>query len=125
MYAIASIAGKQFKLIEGQTIRVPRLDSKPGDTVNIEKILIADDGKQIKVGTPVLKNAQAAISVVEHGREQKVLIYKKKRRKGYQRKNGHRQGYTLVKVEKITLSAAKKKATPGPKKAAPETTKEA
>jgi large subunit ribosomal protein L21 len=124
MYAIASIAGKQFKLIEGSTLKVPRLDSNPGDTLNIDTILMADDGKKIKVGTPTLKNAQASLSVVEHGRDSKVLIYKKKRRKGYQRKNGHRQGYSLVKVEKITLSATKKKATTQKEQPAPETQKE-
>ncbi|MFQ6614269.1 MAG: 50S ribosomal protein L21 [Fidelibacterota bacterium] len=124
MYAIASIAGKQFKLIEGKTVRVPRLDSQPGDTINIENILIADNGKQIKVGTPTLKNARVAVRVVEHGRERKVLIYKKKRRKGYQRKNGHRQGYTLVKVDKITLSATKKKAPDASPETRSETKKE-
>ncbi len=124
MYAIASIAGKQFKLSEGKTVKVPRLDSNPGDTIKIESILLTDDGKTVKIGTPTVKNAKATLSVVEHGRDRKVLIYKKKRRKGYQRKNGHRQGFSLVKVDSITLAAPKKKAAPKAKQPAENPEKE-
>ena len=119
MYAIVDIAGKQFKVSEGSTLKVPSLPSEAGDKLEFNNVLLADDGKSVKVGNPTLNGASVTATVSEHGRDRKVLIYKKKRRKGYQRKNGHRQGYTLIEIKKISLSApAAKKAAPKAKPAA-------
>lgn len=121
MYAIVDIAGKQFKVSEGKSLRVPNLPSEAGDKLEFTQVLLADDGKTVKVGNPTIKGASVSATVKEHGRDSKILIFKKKRRKGYQRKNGHRQGYTLIEVQKISLKApAAKKAEP--KKAAPKKT---
>ncbi len=114
MYVIVTIAGKQYNVSEGQNVRVASLDSKIGDSVTFNDVLLFDDGKKIKVGNPTVKNVSVKAKVAEHGRYGKVLVYKKKRRKGYQKKNGHRQGYTLLTVEKIQTSAPKKK-TAAPK----------
>lgn len=114
MYAIVDIAGKQFKVSEGRSLRVPNLPSEAGDKLEFNQVLLADDGKSIKVGNPTIKGASVSATVKEHGRESKILVYKKKRRKGYQKKNGHRQGYTLIEVNKISLKA------PAAKKAAPK-----
>ncbi|RMF09066.1 MAG: 50S ribosomal protein L21 [Candidatus Neomarinimicrobiota bacterium] len=117
MYAIAVIAGKQFKLSEKATLKVPRLESQPGDKVKVDQVLLAHDGKKIHIGSPLVPSASVSLQVLQHGRDRKVFVYKKKRRKGYQRKNGHRQGYTLVQVEKISLSKPRKTA---PKAATPK-----
>ncbi len=114
MYVIVNIAGKQYNVSEGQNVRVASLDAKVGDTVTFDDVLLLDDGKNIKVGNPTIKNASVKAKVAEHGRHSKVLVYKKKRRKGYQKKNGHRQGYTLLTVDKIATSAPKKKAVAKP-----------
>lgn len=114
MYAIVDIAGKQFKVSEGRSLRVPNLPSEAGDKLEFNQVLLADDGKSVKVGNPTIKGASVSATVKEHGRESKILVYKKKRRKGYQKKNGHRQGYTLIEVNKISLKA------PAAKKAAPK-----
>lgn len=109
MYVIVNIAGKQYNVSEGQSVRVASINSNVGDTVTFNDVLLLDDGKKIKVGTPTIKNASVTAKVAEHGRYGKVLVYKKKRRKGYQKKNGHRQGYTLLTVKKIQTTAPKKK----------------
>lgn len=110
MYAIVKIAGKQYKVAENDQLRVAHLSSNVGDKIKFEEVLFADDGKAIKVGNPAIKGASVAAELLEHGRSRKVLIYKKKRRKGYKRKNGHRQGYSLIKINGIKLAATAKKA---------------
>ena len=112
MYAIVDIAGKQYKVSEGAKLKVASLDKNTGGNVSFDKVLLTDNGKSVKVGTPTLKGVNINATILEHGRERKILIYKKKRRKGYQRKNGHRQGYTLIEITKI-------KATTGTTKRAP------
>jgi len=110
MYAIVSIAGKQYKVVEGDKLKVARLSSNVGDTINFEDVLLTDDGKDIKIGKPILKDSVVSAEVVEHGRDRKILVYKKKRRKGYQRKNSHRQEFSEIKINSITASAPTKKA---------------
>ena len=95
MYSIIKIAGKQYSVSEGDIIKVPSQDWKVGDTVKLNQILLTDSGKNISVGTPIVAGASVTLEIMEHNRDKKLLIYKKKRRKGYQRKNGHRQGYSL------------------------------
>ncbi|HIO40773.1 MAG TPA: 50S ribosomal protein L21 [Candidatus Marinimicrobia bacterium] len=116
MYAIVDIAGKQYKVSEGAKLKVASLDKNTGGNVSFDKVLLTDNGKSVKVGTPTLKGVNINATILEHGRERKILIYKKKRRKGYQRKNGHRQGYTLIEITKI-------KATTGTTKRAPTKSK--
>lgn len=113
MYAIVNIAGKQYKVTKGDRLKVARLSSKVGDKIDFTDVLLTDDGKNVKIGSPAVKGAKVTAEVLEHGRHRKILVYKKKRRKGYQRKNGHRQDYSAVKVNEIQLtsSTTEKKAT--------------
>jgi len=125
MYAIVEIAGKQYKVSEGVKLKVASLDKKTGGNVSFDKVLLTDNGKSVDVGTPTLKEVNINATILEHGRERKILIYKKKRRKGYQRKNGHRQGYTLIEITKIkATTGTTKKAQTKTKKEKPETIKE-
>jgi large subunit ribosomal protein L21 len=93
-----------------------------GKKVNFDDVLLVQNGKDTKIGKPLVAGASVTAMVLEHGRERKILVYKKKRRKGYQRKNGHRQGYTEIEIQKIKLSAAKKKAAPKKPKPKAKTT---
>ena len=108
MYAIVKISGKQYRVSEGDTIKVSSQDWKVGDRVKFDQVLLSDNGKNIAVGTPTVAGASVTVEILEHNRDKKLLIYKKKRRKGYQRKNGHRQGYTLLKVNNLQASSTKK-----------------
>ena len=94
-YAIIRTGGKQFPVAEGQTIRVPSINGKEGEKVDIEA-LVAGEGAKAKIGGATIK-----ATVVGHGRGEKVIVFKKKRRKQYKRKQGHRQGFTEIKIEKI------------------------
>jgi len=104
MYAIIQIAGKQFKVKPGMVLNVPTLDLEPGKKVNVERVLAYSDGKNLEVGTPELTNVAIDGTVISHGRAKKIIVFKKKRRKGYQKKQGHRQGFTQIKVEGIAPS---------------------
>ena len=113
MYAIVNISGKQFKATEGARVRIPKQTGDAGATLTFDNVLLFHDGTNTQIGTPTISGASVAATVLEHGRERKILIYKKKRRKGYQRKNGHRQWYTEIEIQKIKASASKKtKAAP-------------
>ena len=101
MYAIVDIAGKQYKVSEGDKLKVASLNQKIGSGINFDKVLLTDNGKSVNVGTPSIRGANVSATIIEHGRDRKILVYKKKRRKGYQRKNGHRQGFTLLEINKI------------------------
>lgn len=94
-YAIIRTGGKQFHVTEGQTVRVPSIEGKEGGKVDIEA-LVAGTGKDAKIGGATVK-----ATIVGHGKDDKVIVFKKKRRKQYKRKQGHRQGYTEIKIEKI------------------------
>ena len=108
MYAIVTISGKQYCVSEGDTIKVSSQDWKVGDQVKLDQVLLTDNGKIIEVGTPKVNGASVTVEILEHNREKKLLIYKKKRRKGYQRKNGHRQGFTLIKINNLQMANTKK-----------------
>ena len=108
MYSIIKLAGKQYSVSEGDTIKVSTQDWKVGDTVKLNNVMLTDNGKNISVGTPMVHGASVTIEILEHNRDKKLLIYKKKRRKGYQRKNGHRQGYTLLKINNLKMASTKK-----------------
>ena len=119
MYAIVNISGKQFKASEGARVRIPKQTGDAGATLTFDNVLLFHDGTNTQVGTPTVSGASVTATVVDHGRERKILIYKKKRRKGYQRKNGHRQWYTEIEIQKIKASAVKKSKA-APKKAKPK-----
>ena len=108
MYAIVNISGKQFKASEGARVRIPKQIGDTGATLTFDNVLLFHDGTNTQIGTPTVSGASVTATVVDHGRERKILIYKKKRRKGYQRKNGHRQWYTEIEIQKIKASAVKK-----------------
>lgn len=103
MYAIIRTGGRQFRAEPGQTLRIPSLQAEPGQTVQFDDVLLGADGDTVKVGTPVLSGAAVKAEVVRHGRGEKITIFKFKRRKNYRRKQGHRQGFTEVRVSDITL----------------------
>ena len=107
MYAIINISGKQYKAISGARLRVPKQDGETGTSLTFDKVLLINDGKNTEVGEPILKGASVTGTIIEHGRNKKILVYKKKRRKGYQRKNGHRQWFTDI--EFGTIKAGKSK----------------
>jgi large subunit ribosomal protein L21 len=107
MYAIVEIAGQQFKVAKDQKLFVHRLQDKEGSKVSFDKVYLLDDGKKVTVGAPAISGAAVEAKVVGHLKGDKVIVFKKKRRKGYRVKNGHRQALTELMVEKIMASGAK------------------
>ena len=108
MYAIVEIAGQQFKVEKDQQIFVHRLDAKTGSKVSFDKVLLTDDNGKVNIGKPTLSGVSVSAKVLEHLKGDKVVVFKKKRRKGYRVKNGHRQYLTKIEIDKIGKSAAKK-----------------
>ncbi len=103
MYAIIATGGKQYKVSEGDIITIEKLDSPVGETVTFDQILGVCN-KKFKAGSPYVKGASVDGTVIEHGRGKKVIVYKYKRKQGYHKKQGHRQCYTKVKIDKINAS---------------------
>jgi large subunit ribosomal protein L21 len=101
MFAIVSIAGQQFKVEEGQEIFVHRLAANEGDPLTIADVHLVDRGDNVSIGTPNVPGASIQASVISHLKGDKVIVFKKKRRKGYRKKNGHRQSFTKIKIESI------------------------
>ncbi len=119
MYAVIKTGGKQYKVAEGDVIKVEKLAGNAGEAVVLDQVLAVNDGKALKVGTPFVDGATVAAEVLEQARGPKIVIFKKKRRHGYRRKNGHRQELTVLRITSIggkAKKAAAKKAAP--KKAA-------
>ena len=108
MYAIVEIAGQQFKVEKDQKLFVHRLESKEGSKVTFDNVLLLANGDKISVGAPAIDGAQVGVKVLKHFKGNKVIVFKKKRRKGYRVKNGHRQALTEIQVENILVSGAKK-----------------
>jgi len=101
MYAIVDIAGQQFKVEKERKIFVHRLSAEEGATVEFEKVLLTDNEGDVKIGAPVLEGAKVTAKVLSHVKGDKVIVFKKKRRKGYKKKNGHRQYLTQIQIEEI------------------------
>lgn len=101
MYAIVEIAGKQFKVAKDQYIYAPKLEGDAGAAISFDKVLLIDDGGAITIGAPLLAGASVSGKIVEHVKGNKVIVFKKKRRKGYVVKNGHRQQFTKVQIDSI------------------------
>ncbi|MBE5929195.1 MAG: 50S ribosomal protein L21 [Lachnospiraceae bacterium] len=100
MYAIIATGGKQYKVSEGDVIRVEKLDVAAGESFTFDQVLIVNDG-EMKIGNPTVEGASVTASVLAEGKAKKVIVYRYKRKSGYHKKNGHRQSYTEVKIEKI------------------------
>ncbi len=108
MYAIVETGGKQYKLEEGRYLDVELLDAKENDKVTFDKVVMLVNGKKSTVGQPYVKNATVVGTVVKHDKAKKVIVYKQRAKKGYRKKQGHRQEFTRVMVNKINTKAAKK-----------------
>ena len=102
MYAIVRTGGKQYQVEAGDTLRVEKLQGEVGDTVELDDVLLVVDGESVKIGQPVVEGAKVVAKVVEQGRHKKIIVFKKKRRQGYQVKKGHSQMYTALKIETIS-----------------------
>lgn len=102
MYAVIQTGGKQYKVSEGTVLKVEKLEAEAGDKLSLDQVLLLnDENGSVKIGDPVVKGASVTVEVLEQGREKKVVVYKYKRRKNYHKKQGHRQPFTKIKVEKI------------------------
>jgi large subunit ribosomal protein L21 len=110
MYAIVDISGQQFKVEKDQKVFVHRIEGKEGSIVDFNKVLLIDNDSKVVVGTPVISGAMVSAKIIEHLKGDKVIVFKKKRRKGYRVKNGHRQFFTQVQIESIVETGAKPKA---------------
>jgi large subunit ribosomal protein L21 len=120
MYAIVEIAGQQIKVAKDQKVFVHRLPVEEGKSVSFDNVLLIGDGDKVTIGAPAIDGAQIGAKVVKHLKGDKVIVFKKKRRKGYQKKNGHRQALSQIVIESIVASGAKKAAPLKAEKAAPK-----
>lgn len=100
MYAVIKTGGKQYKVSEGDLLKVEKLDGTVGDSIELAEILMVG-GEEVKVGTPLLPNAKVTARIVEQGKDKKILVFKSKKRQGYRKKNGHRQPITRLKITGI------------------------
>jgi large subunit ribosomal protein L21 len=107
MFAVVDIAGFQEMVSVGDTLRVPTLDAEIGKKVTMDQVLLVSDGANISTGTPIVDGASVELTILSHGRDKKIRVFKMKKRKRYRRTAGHRQGFTEVEVTKITASVAK------------------
>jgi len=101
MYAVIETGGKQYRVNKGDVIRVEKLTGDVGSEIGFERILMVGEGDQVKVGTPLLAGASVTGTVIEQDRHKKIVVFKMKRRKNYRKKQGHRQDYTGIRIEKI------------------------
>jgi large subunit ribosomal protein L21 len=103
MYAVIKTGGKQFKVTEGDTLKVEKLSTEVGKALNLNSVLTLVDGDKITIGTPIVKGASVDATVISHGKGDKVKIFKMNRRKGYRKSQGHRQSFTEIKIDKIAV----------------------
>lgn len=102
MYAVIKTGGKQYKVSEGETLKVEKLNAEAGSSINLNEVLMIADGDDVKIGTPFLDGGKVSATIESHGRHKKIRIIKFKRRKHYRRQMGHRQDYTEIKIGKIS-----------------------
>ena len=102
MFAVLNTGGKQYKVSQGDLINVEKLANDVGDKVTLSQVLMVGQGEDVEVGSPYVSNCEVTGEVVEQGKGAKIIVFKKKRRKGYRRKNGHRQRFTQLKITEIT-----------------------
>ncbi len=127
MYAVVTSGGKQYKVEEGETLRVEKIPGDVGSAVTFDRVLMISDGETVSIGQPALDDASVEGHIVEQGKSGKIIVFKYKRRKRFRRKHGHRQQYTAVKIDSIKAKgiAARKKAEPETKARKPDAEKEA
>ena len=101
VYAIVDVGGHQFKVFPNEVLRIPRISSEVGEAVDLERIMLLSDGKKVEIGKPFIDGKKLNAEVVRHGKEKKIVVFKKKRRKNYRRKRGHRQPFTEVRIKDI------------------------
>ena len=101
MYAVIASGGKQYKVQEGEILKIEKIDGQVGSEVSFDQVLMLSDGEAVKIGQPTLTDATVTAHIVEQGKEKKILVFKYKRRKRYRRKQGHRQPFTAVKIHSI------------------------
>jgi large subunit ribosomal protein L21 len=101
MYAVVASGGKQFRVQQGETLKVEKISGGVGSAVSFDRVLMYSDGETVKIGQPVIENATVTGHIVEQGKAKKILVFKYKRRKRYRRKQGHRQQFTAVKIDSI------------------------
>ncbi|QMU62918.1 MAG: 50S ribosomal protein L21 [Flavobacteriaceae bacterium] len=123
MYAIVEIAGQQFKVAKDQKVYVHRLQETEGTKVTFDKVMLVEDKGNVTIGAPAIEGAAVTAKILNHLKGDKVIVFKKKRRKGYKKKNGHRQYLSEIQIEGITTSGTKK--APAKKAAAPKKEKTA
>ena len=112
MFAIIRADGRQYRVAKGDVIRFDRMKAEPGDAFQTSQVLaIAEEDSKLKIGNPVVEGAKVEGTVLEHGKDKKIIVFKRKRRKTYRRKYGHRQDHTLVKIDKISAKAPAAKKT--------------
>jgi large subunit ribosomal protein L21 len=104
MYAIVDINNKQYKVEEGRYIEVDLMGQEPGAKITLDKVLMVTDGKSVNLGKPVIAGASVSAEVLGNIKDKKVIVYKMRPKKGYRRKQGHRQNFTKIKIEKINAS---------------------
>lgn len=104
MYAIIEMGKKQFRVAEGDELRVPLRPEETGTSLEISDVLVVNNGEDVRFGAPYVANAKVQATVLNHGRDKKVIVFKKKKRKGYKKTMGHRQYFTLIKVNSISLA---------------------
>ena len=102
MYAIIRTGGKQYQVAPGDRLRVEKLAGDIGDTVEIDDVLLVADGEDVKIGLPVVDSAKVTAQIVEQGKHKKIVVFKKKKRKGYKLKHGHRQQFTALEIKEIS-----------------------
>jgi large subunit ribosomal protein L21 len=102
-YAIIKTGGKQFRVEPGRTYRIPSLAGEAGSDVVFKEVLLGSDGDNVRTGAPLVKGAKVTGEIVKHGRGEKIVVFKQKRRKNYARKRGHRQGFTEIRINDISL----------------------
>ena len=109
MYAIVNISGKQFRAEKGKSLKVPSQSTEVGKKLLYDQVLLTNDNGKVQIGNPFIKNFKVSATVLENGRDKKIIVFKKKRRKGYKRKNGHRQGFSLIQIDSISKTSTAKK----------------
>ena len=114
MNALIKILGKQYKVKKGDKLRVPYIDKKVGEKLTFDNIMYTDDGKTKKIGKPYIEDLQVEAKLLEHGKEDKIIVFKFKRRKGYQKRNGHKQNFSLIEISNFKKKTAKKAASDKP-----------
>ena len=101
MYAVIKTGGKQYRVAPGDMLKIEKLDGEVGDTITFDKVLLTSDGDNINLGKPYLEDTKVYGNIARQGKDRKVIVFKYKRRKGYRKKNGHRQDFTLIKINNI------------------------